>query len=995
MAIIAGFFVSVRAQDREGSVMELPDLVIVSSEFTTLQQVRVNRLPMPFSMALAALPKPAEKEVLSAADMSVPDPAPSPPESRGCMSSCGPISGLSARSKLVKGYRLLEAGQARQALDLLQQFVNAGPNQADLTSAGYWMAFAHFHLGEDEDARSVLADTLKLARAEAPEYPYILWLMSSVGFMSGDWDTAEQAAGRIRERFPGHELIPYTTLRLAQTAALRGRFAAAEAGFQKACIDPELAELQPDACFWRAEMLFRQEKYREAAEVYGEFVVRYPSHARIADARYGLAWCAIAANQLNQAQKLLSDLTASGGAQQLEANILYLDGRLDMANGSSAAALDKFQRVLALPGAQPWRENIAAGMVWLLYHEERYEESLDAAQRFLQDWPSGEHARTVVLAQGADLMHLGRCSEAIPLLQRLTSLPAGEFAMQDLSLLQMGVCLLAQDDPGAADSAFSELLASYPQSPYSTDALYWRGEARIRLRDLNNARADFLEVARSKPGEAARDDALLRIGWTYYLAGDWQRATVELENALAETVQSGLRAESELALADSYYNLRQFDKALAHYQKAAETESVTGRVKFQAVQRMAMAYQRMGKFDEAERVLHPLLDADDPEVRQEALFQQALASFQQRRFQEAANRFQNFIHSFPASPRVPDAQLKIGDALYNLKQLPEAERAYSVVVEQYGNSPQARDAQFGLAFCFLQRQDIDGYLRRIEELLARDPGSPYNAKILTYAADAVMEEGRYSQAASLYERVRREYPGAAGGDRVIFPLAKAYLAADRPVDAMQLLEANLPLLKAASLDADAYLLLARTAHERGEDHQALKWLDQLLDSPDGNPLREEALYLKGIIAVDAGGRDAADAAFKALLRDFPSGRYAQTARFERGRLAATGGQCDVAAKLLAEFISGEGTAAAEARFLIGQCLRAAGQQQEALGEFMAIVYLHQQAGDWPLRAALAAGEIATASGRPEEALALYRKMVGQAPAGTLKQELERRIAELQ
>jgi len=72
--------------------------------------------------------------------------------------------------------------------------------------------------------------------------------------------------------------------------------------------------------------------------------------------------------------------------------------------------------------------------------------------------------------------------------------------------------------------AFKSFLAAYPTGEYSDNAIYWLGEAYYVLRDFPNSRESFRRLMREVPQSAKVPDALLKLGYIEYDAGQWAKA---------------------------------------------------------------------------------------------------------------------------------------------------------------------------------------------------------------------------------------------------------------------------------------------------------------------------------------------------------------------------------------------------------------------------------------------------------------------------------------
>jgi len=80
---------------------------------------------------------------------------------------------------------------------------------------------------------------------------------------------------------------------------------------------------------------------------------------------------------------------------------------------------------------------------------------------------------------------------------------------------------------------FSAFIATYPNSSYLPNALYWLGEASYVTRDFNRALKEFNEVVTLFSSHSKAKDALLKIGFIQYEGKQWKQARATLEKVSA------------------------------------------------------------------------------------------------------------------------------------------------------------------------------------------------------------------------------------------------------------------------------------------------------------------------------------------------------------------------------------------------------------------------------------------------------------------------------
>lgn len=89
--------------------------------------------------------------------------------------------------------------------------------------------------------------------------------------------------------------------------------------------------------------------------------------------------------------------------------------------------------------------------------------------------------------------------------------------------------LLKERRYGQAISAFQRFLEAYPNSPYRANAQYWLAEANYVSRNYPVAATEFRKVIEEHSDSGKLPDASLKLGFTYYEMGEWDKAREALK----------------------------------------------------------------------------------------------------------------------------------------------------------------------------------------------------------------------------------------------------------------------------------------------------------------------------------------------------------------------------------------------------------------------------------------------------------------------------------
>ena len=129
-------------------------------------------------------------------------------------------------------------------------------------------------------------------------------------------------------------------------------------------------------------------------------------------------------------------------------------------------------------------------------------------------------------------------------------------------------------------------------------------------------------------------------------------------------------------------------------------------------------------------------EADYPE----ALYQKGRLLFMQEEFESSIRSLQAFITSYPKSPLVPSAWFWVGESLYGLGRLDDAQATYQKIISDYPTSIKLEAAQYKVALIQLRKKEVElskllkwsheDFLKSIEEYQNRE--KTYEQAIASY-----------------------------------------------------------------------------------------------------------------------------------------------------------------------------------------------------------------------------------------------------------------------
>ena len=121
-------------------------------------------------------------------------------------------------------------------------------------------------------------------------------------------------------------------------------------------------------------------------------------------------------------------------------------------------------------------------------------------------------------------------------------------------------------------------------------------------------------------------------------------------------------------------------------------------------------------------------DKDGGELR---AYDGASNLFRKGEYAQAVEAFNSFMHDFPSSPLVANAQYWIGMSHFNLRDYKNAQGSQEALIKLFPESPKVPDALLAIASIQNEQGDAGSARNTLEDIIARYPGTEAAAKART------------------------------------------------------------------------------------------------------------------------------------------------------------------------------------------------------------------------------------------------------------------------
>ncbi len=630
---------------------------------------------------------------------------------------------------------------------------------------------------------------------------------------AGKLDLAQQCFEIVPKFFPKFELLEVTYLDLGVTQYKLGEAGKAEMYDAAAAAFETLLSKYPEgahaaeALFYRGESLYRRGRKTEAVAMYAQLLARFPDDKRAGDALYALG---VSREELGQyadagttykaflekfAQSPLAAEVAmrraalrAGLRQYAEAAALYasvpakwpeskLAATADLAAGRCYYLAGDFAeaRKLLEPAVAAGGESAGEATHWLvrsLLKEGKPAEAAALLEKTLP--PLGQSAATAQLMMDqADAIYdiPQRRGQSGPLYATIAA-KYSEDPLAPQALYMAGFVALNQGEFAAALKHAAAFFAAYGNDQRVADMTYVAAESRLQLGQFAEAGKLFAELLEKYPTRADAATWKVRLGLSLFMQKKYAETVAILQPVLPGLHARDALAEANYLLGGSQLELKQ-PEAAARSLEASLAAQPKWRQADDVLLLLAQAYGELDNGEKARAVLDRLV-GEFPESRllDRAHYRLAENAYAGGDFPAALAEYHRVIDNWPQSPLARQALFGLGWVKLGQNDARGAETLFDEWLQKYADdklAPRVRYAQHG-------QTTTEGFRRALDDvraLLAADPplAEKSNARYLLGLCEAGLQ--KYADAAKTFQTLLGDDPKYAGGDKVLYELAWA------------------------------------------------------------------------------------------------------------------------------------------------------------------------------------------------------------------------------
>ena len=710
------------------------------------------------------------------------------------------------------------------------------------------------------------------------------------------------------------------------------------------------SDLQEETDFFIGDAFFLSKDYDGAMTKYQRFLLKYPDSPLKAAALYRIGSVQFQRKNFPEArasyQTVIDRFTRDDYAPLAQ----YGVAESYLAAGMMREAMFGYSKVLnQFPGASRIVPLAMYKQAWAQSQMGNYAQAVQTCRAFIAQYPNHELVKNVYLILGNSLLSLGQTAEAVTAWQRIVDVASGtEVAEEAMFLILQSQ--YDQKNYGSILTSYQFLIRKLPpsQSKWRSLSYLYAADAYLQLNHVDEAQSIYEMILKVYPTEATAVYAQDGIAWCYTYRGEDARALDErkkLKDILAVANSTAVPVgRNELEIADSLFNQKLYDDAFPLYEKFATS--------------------------------YP----NAPEAPT-ALLREGTSLYHLRYYSQAVDTWLRLERTYPQSTEARDAQPQIADTLFRTGKYALSIQAYKTMLAKYPDSPQAPMALLRIAHAAFNSREDAAALREATALIDRFPDAKESSDALDIM-EAVFDRSPALKFEATLSAIVSSHPRTHVAAEAQFRLARRLYERKRyDRAAAEFQRFSVDYTDAPQLPR-AQFMMAESLLQVGEFQAAISAYQRFLNNFPRSPDTPLALFHLASAHYKLKEFDPAAVNYQRLEEEYPDSEFVKPALFNMALSLKTVGKLDAAQDAYLKYarLVGMGDASSvSALWEVFAIQKDNNNYEGALGTLDQIKASLKPSSDGGIEVAYRTGEVYTAMGRTDDAVAAYKRLKTMRP----------------
>lgn len=520
----------------------------------------------------------------------------------------------------------------------------------------------------------------------------------------------------------------------------------------------------------------------------------------------------------------------------LKVGAYYWRGEAWYRTNDYGKAIQDFREFIFQPGSYQMKEFAAAhyNIAYAYFKQKEYDEAKSWFRKFINI--SDGHDRVMY---GDALNRIGDCYfverqflSAIDFYDQASRVPEGS---PDYALYQKAFCLGLEKQYDRKISELNVMVNRYPQSSYVDDALYETGQSYVALGNLDKAIYNYKQTKEKYPKGSYAKKAMLQLGLVYYNSNDSDNS-MKFYKRVVNEYPGTEEAEDALAGIRNIYmekndlnGYMQYTNSLGAFARVDEREKDS--LTFVGAERFYM----QSDCDRAvSHFKNYLKQFSDGKFVLNAHFYKADCQYKIGEYSEALSSFE-YVANRERSLFTEEALIKMGELHYQQKAYRQAYESFSRLELEAEIEENRLEAKIGKMRCLAKLDEPEECIKAAKKLMSSGKvADEIKREAIFIIAQSYHNLGDINQALENYQVIASNTKSIEGAEskywvaQIKFNQNDAYGAERVIFDYIDKGTSHQYWL------ARSFILLSEIYYGRGENFQALQYLQSIKENYKGD-----------------------------------------------------------------------------------------------------------------------------------------------------------------
>ncbi|MBI1938926.1 MAG: tetratricopeptide repeat protein [Ignavibacteriales bacterium] len=747
----------------------------------------------------------------------------------------------------------------------------------------------------------------------------------------------------------------------------------------------------------------------------------------LTEAKYYLANSFTRLKDFNNASAIYEELLQGDASAEFKSKINYSLAWIKFQTSDYNEAYNLFNELSKIES-----DTLAVSALYWSAECKRYSGDINEADEiyktFLEKYPHHHLAARAQLGKGTVYYNKEQSDEAEKSL--LNAVISNDPLTKGRAFTLLGEMKLSKKDFPEAKNYFSQALRFTENSAeLNNRASLGLGAAEFYLNNYDDA-VQRLENLQSRAKEFEKDKVNFYLAETYFARGEFS-ASLKHYNQI-NSADELLKKQTLLGKAYSHFNLKDFPNAVYNFNEYVNKYKKDKYV-IDAKLRLADSYFGIKNFDKASTIYTEIFSKDRAKMNDDQIYYQycqslfkagksgeAISEFEnlQRKFPRskyadasqyiigwinfqhsdfggAIGNYKKLINKYPNSPLVPIAYYSIGDSYFNLGNYDSSIVFYNKILENFSNTSYVLDAANGIQYAYIAKDQPDNAVTFIDQFVSENPSSKYGDQIFFKKGDIFYSTDNYEKAIESYREFIMRYPSSVIVPNAYFWIGKSAANLKRETEALENFNKVVERSRKSDIGISAAIELSNLYAGKNQFNSSIDILNSAIDAQPASNRVPELLFLRGQAEVKANKSSEAAGSFDQIIKYYEGTVFAAKSKLELGILEYNNKNFDNSLILLNELAEKRtDDIGAQAQYFIGMIYFDQNKIDEAITAFVRVRTVYASFDEWYTKSLLRLGDSYVKAKDTKQARDMYKAVVNRHKTGIYAQEAKRKLNQL-